>query len=194
MAKRFIGGELVSSVAPAGSIQAFAGADEPEGWIFCTGGELEIALYPGLYAAIGTTWNNAINPTSGTAHPNPPAGYFRLPDFRGAFLRGAGNPSQGDNTALAGYQVDKTAKNGLTATAASSSISGSLINTSANFGSGTGSVTAFNCQRSSVNNGSASVVLRASLSGTAAAQTITVGNGDSETRPLNQGVNYIIKY
>lgn len=211
MAKRFIGGEIVSNIAPAGSITAFAGSSAPDGWIFCQGQELLIEDYPELYAAIGTTWNNATNPTSGSAYGNPASGYFRLPDFRGAFLRGAGNPSQGDNTALAGYQTNKTAPNGLKNS--SSSVSGSgaknqLNRTTNSTGSPSGiierkanrygannagpsgwyAVTAWNSSSSHAHTVSYSGNF--SISGTAAAQGMT---GDSETRPLNQGVNYIIK-
>lgn len=210
MAKRFIGGEIVSNIAPAGSITAFAGSSAPDGWIFCQGQELSIEDYPELYAAIGTTWNNATNPTSGSAYGNPASGKFRLPDFRGAFLRGAGNPSQGDNTALAGYQTNKTAPNGLKNS--SSSVSGTAAS-NGNHRHAPGSLKAMQSRAAGADNvsgrasakntqGTTSYNINISgntgyagshshsVSGTAAAQGMT---GDGETRPLNQGINYIIK-
>jgi microcystin-dependent protein len=68
---------------PPGSIMAFAGtppADttpETWGWMICDGRLLTPGEYPYLYAAIGTLYNQAGD--AGTS--------FRLPDFRGYFLR-----------------------------------------------------------------------------------------------------------
>lgn len=45
-------------------------------WMECDGSSLLIVDYPLLYAAIGNTWGAAL------------AGYFKLPDIRGDFLRG----------------------------------------------------------------------------------------------------------
>lgn len=69
------------SAQPAGIIEAFAGvvANIPDGYLLCNGAELEIARYPRLFAAIGTTWGN------------PGAGLFQLPDLRGEFIRGLDN-------------------------------------------------------------------------------------------------------
>lgn len=209
MAKRFIGGAS-TDVAPAGSVQAFAGTTAPYGWILCQGQELNIADFPALYAAIGTTWNTATNPTSGSAYSAPAAGKFRLPDFRGSFLRGAGNPSVGDACSVGGFQADKTAKNGLANSNSTATVNKNLWNSnqiSHAHGPG-GSTTYFitdgiggpsaNLTVGSdayiINSSTASSTATwnsANATGTANAQTIT---GDSETRPLNQGVQYIIKY
>lgn len=69
------------SAQPAGVVEAFAGvvANIPDGWLLCNGAELEIARYPRLFAAIGTTWGD------------PGAGLFQLPDLRGEFIRGLDN-------------------------------------------------------------------------------------------------------
>lgn len=45
-------------------------------WMECDGSSLLIVDYPALYGVLGNTWGTA------------PAGYFKLPDLRGAFLRG----------------------------------------------------------------------------------------------------------
>lgn len=114
---------------PAGMIMPYAGTSTPAGWLECNGAEVDISAYPTLSAALGTTWNNAKNPLTGATYGNPAAGKFRLPDLRGSFLRGSSggaNNAQGVATGLAEFQSNKTAKNGLTATAASSSISATL--------------------------------------------------------------------
>ena len=80
---------------PPGSIVAFAGNISPVavpgkpgappaatiletwGWMLCDGSLLTPGEYPYLYAAIGTLYNQAGDPSTS----------FRLPDFRGYFLR-----------------------------------------------------------------------------------------------------------
>ena len=64
---------------PAGFIMPFGGTTAPTGYLACEGQEVLQSDYPDLYAAIGTTWNTG-----------PTGSYFKLPDLRGAFLRGTG--------------------------------------------------------------------------------------------------------
>lgn len=73
--------DLADALCPAGSVLPFAGpADKvPRGWVLCDGRELSIAANQRLYGAIGSVWGNASS------------GNFRVPDFRGLFLRGAGS-------------------------------------------------------------------------------------------------------
>jgi hypothetical protein len=76
--------ELAENIqaAPVGSITAFAGPSDrvPAGWLICDGRLLESTdeEYQALYQVIGTYWGS-----SGTR--------FRLPDLRGEFLRGVDN-------------------------------------------------------------------------------------------------------
>lgn len=116
---------------PAGMIMPYAGNLTPAGWLECDGSEIDIAQYPALSAALGSTWNNAKNPLTGASYANPAAGKFRLPDLRGSFLRGSSNGAsnaQGVATGLAEFQSNKTAKNGLSASAGTSSISSLTLN------------------------------------------------------------------
>jgi microcystin-dependent protein len=66
---------------PVGTIVAFAGGagavPEAEGWMLCDGRELPVSQYSNLHAAIGHAWGGSGN-----------GSLFRLPDFRGRFLRG----------------------------------------------------------------------------------------------------------
>jgi len=68
-------------LTPAGTIITFGGASAPTGYLACSGQVVLQSDYPALYAALGTTWGT----------PTNPAAYFKLPDLRGAFLRGTGS-------------------------------------------------------------------------------------------------------
>ena len=98
---------------PPGVILPYVGSVAPDGWLLCNGQEVDQNTYKSLYDIFGNDYNTQINPTTGTAWAAPTAGKFRLPDYRGSFLRGAGSPFQGDSVALGGWQAQKTAKNGL---------------------------------------------------------------------------------
>jgi microcystin-dependent protein len=107
---------------PAGVVLPFAGSTAPDGWLLCDGTTKNRVAFARLFAAIGTTFN-----TGGELVTE-----FRLPNTQGVFIRGAGSQSITDGTtktysATHGTrQGDKTSKNGLTATAANSSVSGSV--------------------------------------------------------------------
>jgi microcystin-dependent protein len=62
---------------PPGTVIAFAGHNPPIGYLSCDGRELNSSEYPDLFKVIGTTYGG-----NGSR--------FRLPDFRGMFLRGIG--------------------------------------------------------------------------------------------------------
>jgi microcystin-dependent protein len=64
---------------PVGSIQAFAGANAPTGWLLCDGSAVGRALYPDLFSTIGITYGAGNTTTT-----------FNLPDLRGRMPLGAG--------------------------------------------------------------------------------------------------------
>lgn len=64
---------------PSGSIVAYTVANSPIGWLLCDGSEIDRTKYATLFAAIGTTFGVGDGETT-----------FKLPDYRGAFLRGTG--------------------------------------------------------------------------------------------------------
>ncbi|MFF7108091.1 phage tail protein [Pseudomonas sichuanensis] len=66
------------SSTPVGAILPFPKAEVPAGYLELDGTEKSIAAYPDLAAYLGTTYNK------GDETP----GNFRLPDYRGEFLRG----------------------------------------------------------------------------------------------------------
>jgi microcystin-dependent protein len=78
-------------VPPVGSIMDYAGTGAPAGpdatnWRLCDGSELSQALYPVLYALLGTTWGAA------------GAGNFKLPNLNGRMTLG----SNGGYTRISG--------------------------------------------------------------------------------------------
>ncbi|WP_143305948.1 phage tail protein [Chitinophaga vietnamensis] len=91
---------LMPATLPPGAVVAFAGkvADTVApfesiiasyGWLICDGRSLKMADYPVLYQVIGTLYNAK----------DDPADSFRLPDYRGRFLRMANMdapPAYGD--------------------------------------------------------------------------------------------------
>lgn len=65
---------------PVGSIQAFAGANAPTGWLLCDGSAVGRADYPDLFSAIGTSYGSGNGATT-----------FNLPDLRGRVPAGKDN-------------------------------------------------------------------------------------------------------
>ena len=62
---------------PVGAVTAFSGPNVPQGWLVCDGRVLSKKDYPQLYEAIGELYGKGSN-----------TGEFKLPDYRGMFLRG----------------------------------------------------------------------------------------------------------
>lgn len=82
---------------PIGSILPMPMATVPPGFLELDGSSHSIAAYPALAAYLGTTYNKG----------NEEAGFFRLPDTRGEFLRGWSNGRDVDaGRALGSYQSD----------------------------------------------------------------------------------------
>lgn len=75
---------------PPGSIVAFAGATPPTGWLLCNGAEVRRTEHPELFATIGIAHGSGDGSTT-----------FRLPDYRGRFLRGADLGAKRDPDATA---------------------------------------------------------------------------------------------
>ena len=69
-----------SVVIPPGSIHSFGGGSVPLGWLLCDGSVVSQTTYAALFTNIGTGYN-----TGGEG-----AGNFRLPDYRGRSILGAG--------------------------------------------------------------------------------------------------------
>ena len=162
-------------IMPVGTVVPFAGAILPEGWLLCDGSAVNRALYPDLFAAIGTVWGIGNG-----------ASTFNLPDLRGQFLRGVDgsaevDPDKNDRTAFNGgnagnnvgsYQADTLGMHNHS----------SIDYRDGTFANGGGSgmdVLGYGLL------GNADIVRPINLTG---------DTGGNETRPVNAYVNYIIKY
>jgi microcystin-dependent protein len=192
------------SLVPTGTVFAFAGSTAPSGWLVCDGTAYSQTTYSALFAVLGSTYNTQTNPTTNAAWATPSAGQFRVPDYRGIFLRSSGQASGQTAVSVGGHQGQATAKNGLNNTA--SSVTGSATSagnhthvltwygngaSAVGYGPGAGDWSVPLSDRGPTSNGVQTTGAHTHpLSGTADAQTIT---GDAETRPTNKGVLYIIK-
>jgi microcystin-dependent protein len=78
-----VGAQFVQAVqpVPVGSLQPYAGANAPTGWLLCDGGSYSTTLYPDLYSVLGYTYGG-----SGAS--------FNVPDLRGRVPMGAGTGAQ----------------------------------------------------------------------------------------------------
>lgn len=59
------------SMIPVGTVMAYAGTSEPEGFVFCRGQSLLVADYPALYNIVGGIFGDFIDEE-----------HFNIPDFR----------------------------------------------------------------------------------------------------------------
>ncbi len=173
---------LVSDIAsPSGVISAYGGSSAPTGWLLCDGTSYLRATYPDLYAAVG----NAFGTVDGT--------HFNVPDLRGRFLRGVDG--------AAGRDPDDASR--------------TAMNTGGNTGDNVGSVQGdevgphSHAISASTTNSSgstgAAVGGSGSISGTTLAHTnyqslapsggqkYIQDNSGAESRPINAGVQFIIK-
>ncbi|KAF2515696.1 phage tail protein [Flavobacterium foetidum] len=156
---------------PTGSIMPFVGTVAPEGWVLCNGAALPTTA-KALIAMVG---NNA-------------------PDLRGMFLRGAG---QNSNTANAA----EIAPNTLNGTQLSANKSHTHTGTTSTNGEHTHSESAtFIYDQGNADGGFdggghaiGRRTVQTALSGNHSHTFTTDATGATESRPINYGVNYIIK-
>jgi len=66
-------------LTPSGSVIMHGGSSAPSGYLLCDGAAVSRTIYANLFAIIGTTFGPGNGSTT-----------FNLPDFRGIFPRGAG--------------------------------------------------------------------------------------------------------
>jgi microcystin-dependent protein len=86
-----------NALLPVGSIVPFGGSLAPDGFLLCDGTDYSQSEQSGLYAVLGTAFNQA------SGHPAPAAGRFRVPDLRGRSLMGVGTGIGLTARTLAGY-------------------------------------------------------------------------------------------
>jgi phage-related tail fiber protein len=159
-----------ASSLPVGSMVAFPAGDIPPGFLEADGSKHSAAQYPALAAHLGTTFNKG----------DEGAGYFRLPDSRGEFLRGWDNGRGVDaGRALGSAQADAFKEHR------------HLGGVGSVWG---GSVDPFVYGRTDVDTpGQANSFVTESASTGVNSQGYTSKAGDSETRPRNLAVMWCIK-
>lgn len=167
---------------PAGAIMSFAMSSAPTGWVVCNGAEYAIADYGDLHTAIGITWGALTNGSGGAGST-----HFRVPDLRGAFLRGTGSHGTNDmanGNDFAGPSVGSFEND---------SFQGhrhTIRNYAWNSGGGAAEIVGPVGQPPlALDGASGSGVFDPKTDGTNG----TPRTGD-ETRPFNAGINYCIKY
>lgn len=171
---------------PTGTILPFAGTTVPEGWLLCDGSSIPSGVF---YDALKSALGNATN----------------VPDLRGMFLRGAGTNGSGTyannvGPALRAIQADATGNHTHPFTSSSATTSSNGDHTHNFAGNAGGSQTLANGVNYDRTLGNGDEVLYPIMSAGAHTHTVTVSGttnnqngGAVETRPVNFGVNYIIK-
>lgn len=165
-------GKLVASVqqalCPVGTISAYAGDTAPDGWLICNGNSISRTTYSSLFNVVGVRFGS------------PDSTNFKLPDFRGRFLRGRDNG--------AGRDEDRASRAAMSAGGATGDAVGSIQDDQ------------FRSHKHSVTRDSFGSVDNLSLTGTNGSDEDysdspgTGYAGGNETRPENANVNYIIKF
>lgn len=182
--------DFAANGVPAGTILPFGGTSNtvPEGYLLCDGSSVLQAQYPGLFAAIGTSWGSA------------DATHFNVPDLRGVFLRGvdgsrgldsdratrgSSSPGGAVGNAVGSFESWATAlpHNAFT-TDVGGSHTHSYVTTSLYLDNH------FNNPGGMMRFGDPSTFLTSDAG--AHSHAIT-GGGDLESRPVNAAVNYIIR-
>lgn len=160
---------------PTGFVLPFAAQTIPAGFLQCNGADLNRVVYADLFAVIGTMWGSS---SSGT---------FKLPDYRGKFLRGFDT----------GIGIDIGRVFGSSQRDALQDIPG-FFDVRQIPMSVVGNVVAVNGAFSKVEKNSTVTAINATVTGTGIERiNFTPGNVArvaDETRPINETVVWCIKY
>jgi hypothetical protein len=188
---------------PIGSVVAFAGEIPPPGWLICDGRPLSKSAFDELFEVLRTTYGD------GRDKANVRKGDFNLPDYRGQFLRGVDQGTEGPSGTdpdtitrtgprgsqqnagnhVGSYQSDATAmpRNGLTLETTGAHDHGLRLEIDAS----RDPEKRDNCCGNTVANYPPRIAnYRSTREGD---HTHTVSGGDRETRPKNVYVYWIIR-
>jgi len=173
--------DVTDRLTPTGTILAYGGTSAPSGFLLCDGSQVSRTVYAALFNVIGENFGQGDNTST-----------FHLPDFRGRFLRGRDGG--------AGRDPDASSR--------------TAMNTGGNTGDAVGSIQNQGVAPLKISitsgdgNTSTPVTTGNSFSTTAGGQQLhSTGTGslststnyiqstvdDTESRPINANVNYIIK-
>lgn len=164
------------SIIPPGTILPYGGTIAPAGFVLCAGQTLAVADYPDLYAVIGTSFGST---TLGVD--------FRVPDFRGRFLRGVDNGAGNDPDRATRKRMAPNGNDGDQIGSVQGHAFQTHRHTSELYSDSSTAGTSALGARTSILYNAAWPTSYASATGT------TAEPSSSETRPVNANVNYIIK-
>lgn len=172
--------ELTSRLVPAGAVQPYAGSAAPAGWLLCDGTAVSRVAFSALFAVIGTRFGYGDNSTT-----------FNTPDFRGRFLRGVDNGAGRDPDA-----AGRTAMN-------TGGVTGDQIGSVQDDATDVNGLSHPHTHELPVHSfdvqgaGGASAQRSASQPANgfinSAGASGAMISSDTETRPLNAAINYLIK-
>jgi microcystin-dependent protein len=191
-------GTIIAFGGPAGAATDGGAGGIPPGWLLCDGSAVSRATYASLFGAIGINFGGGDGITT-----------FNLPDMRGRFLRGvdhgAGRDPDAANRAASAPMGPTGDKVGTlegagtampTATFATASAGDHTHPFSDSYYSEAncpGPASPMTREGSSGTDNDNNLCQFASTTSGAGAHTHGITGGDSETRPKNVGVNYLVK-
>jgi hypothetical protein len=149
---------------------------------------------------LGSIYNTQTNPTTNAAWATPTGGTFRVPDYRGIFLRSSGSPSGQSVVTVGGHQSDALQAHqhsGTTGAMNSNSSHSHRIsnagNTGSNYLSRGGNGIAVYVQQNEIESTNTDHTHGITTSSTVVDSSNGTPRTSTETRPTNKGVLYIIK-
>jgi microcystin-dependent protein len=180
------------SGVPPGAVMAYAGEIDdsggtpvvgtaplaPWGWMICDGRQLKIGDYPFLYAALGTRYNQ---------QGDSDASLFRIPDYRGYFLRTVSGSSGNDKDS-----GDRKMPDGSTGDSVGSIQQDALQTHVHSYLQPNGGATP--SQSGAALATPPNVTQQTGIPETQTGAVVPVKVSDNETRPMNIYVYYIIKF
>jgi len=160
-------------LTPSGSVIMHGGSSAPSGYLLCNGAAVSRTIYANLFAVIGTTFGPGNGSTT-----------FNLPDFRGIFPRGSGtNEILGSVGGSVGDYKDFAIEN----------ITGIFKMRAQTNRSSLGAVSGVFSKTIGTDVGAAEQSATSYPVDEINFDASTVVNTDSETRPANLSINFIIK-
>ena len=177
---------------PIGSITAYTLATSPPGWFICDGTEVSRLTYASLFAVIGITFGTGDNFTT-----------FNLPNYQGAFLRGAGTNGGYSGPSLNTSQTHATQTHTHSANSVVSdpghAHSQTTVNDDYNGSGGSAYPVGSNPSFAPYDSAGSKTWTNITTQSTGVSVATTIGNNTTfinanETRPYNFGVYWIIKY
>jgi microcystin-dependent protein len=184
--------DIQYNFCPTGSIIAYIMPTSPYGWLICDGSEINRSQFQNLFNVIGTTFGqgNGIDT-------------FNLPDYRGAFLRGAGNNGNTNHNgpSLNQPQNDSLGTHNHTANSTVNDSGHSHTQTTINddFNNTGGNYNHIYTTPSYPSYDAGNPItwtntINSSVTNITVSTTTDLCGNSVETRPYNYGINWIIKY